>query len=134
MAWQKDQGKYAKQAGDEALLQAKNAKLAVTDAQKAIELAEGVAYENKTRWLGAVSTITERDSRYPNPKHGDTVKVTGIATAFRFVTGSGWVVTDEYDPTVIGALAAELASLGEDIDAGDFGDTSTGIPIDGGTF
>lgn len=134
MAWQKDQGKYAKQAGDEALLQAEKAQVAVIDAQKAIDLAVGVAYENKTRWLDAVSTIAERDTKYRNPKHGDTVKVTGIATAFRFVTGSGWVVTDEYNPTAIDELAAEIASLGEDVDAGDFGDTSTGIPIDGGTF
>jgi hypothetical protein len=89
------QGTFAQEQGDYALEQG--------------DYAKQVGDENKTRFLAAVVDVTERDTNYPAPVHGDTVRVTGEAKTYRFVTGSGWVVTDEYNPTAIDEVNAQLA-------------------------
>jgi hypothetical protein len=75
--------------------------------------AEQIADENKTRFLNAVTTVASRDSTYDNPTHGDTVRVTEEARSYRYVTGIGWVVTDEYNPTAIDEVNAQLAETAE---------------------
>lgn len=79
------------------------------EAENQAAAARQVAVENKTRFLNPVSTVTLRNSTYPNPVHGDTVRVTSEAAAYRFQTGSGWVKTDEYNPTAIDNVTAQLA-------------------------
>lgn len=78
-------------------------------AEAAAADAERVAVENKTNWLDAVATVAERDTAYPSPKHGDTVRVTGTATVYRYVDGKGWVVTDQYQQSAVDALNQQLA-------------------------
>lgn len=78
--------------------------------------AEQLIQDNKTTFLPAVDTVSTRDSAYPNPKHGDTVRVTGEAKTYRYVTGSGWVVTDQYNPTAIDNLSAQLAQKAQQVD------------------
>lgn len=107
--WSKDQGKYAKEQAEYAKSEAEKAAQAVDSVQDAINQAEQVASENKTRFLNAVATVALRDSTYPKPAHGDTVRVTSTATTYRFVTGSGWVKTDEYNPTAIDEVTKQLA-------------------------
>ncbi|QBP41930.1 right-handed parallel beta-helix repeat-containing protein [Paenisporosarcina antarctica] len=83
-----------------------------------------VATDNETRYLNAVSSVASRNSAYPNPSHGDTVRVTNISTSFRYVLGTGWVVTDVYNPTVIDNINQQLAQvskLGEVIDLSKWG-------------
>ncbi|MDN4609114.1 hypothetical protein [Sporosarcina highlanderae] len=84
------------------------ARTATTETNKATAEALQVASENKTRFLNAVETVALRDSTYPNPKHGDTVRVTSTATMYRFVSGTGWVKTDEYNPTVINEITSQI--------------------------
>lgn len=81
----------------------------IQDGPGIIEEARQVAAENKTRFLPAVDTVTTRDANYPAPLHGDTIRVTSEAKTYRFVDGSGWVVTDAYNPTVIDNLTAQMA-------------------------
>lgn len=67
---------------------------------------------NLTNWLNPVATVALRNSTYPNPKHGDTVRVTADTpnpSVYRFQEGNGWVKTDEYNPTAIDNVAAQLA-------------------------
>lgn len=78
-------------------------------AETAAADAERVAVENKTNWLDAVTTVAERDTAYPSPKHGDTVRVTGSATVYRYEDGKGWVVTDQYQQSAVDALNQQLA-------------------------
>lgn len=111
MSWYKNQGKYAKEQGDYAKSQGKAAGAAANSVHQAIDEAEQVAAENKTRFLDAVDTVAKRDTTYPNPQHGDTVRVTSTATTYRFVTGTGWVKTDEYNPTVIDNITQQLADI-----------------------
>ncbi|MCM3573275.1 phage baseplate upper protein [Mesobacillus subterraneus] len=86
-----------------------NAEAAATAANTAATNAQQVADENKTRFLPAVATVADRDTAYPTPAHGDTVRVTGEARTYRFVEGSGWVLTDEYNPTAIDEVNVKLA-------------------------
>lgn len=82
--------------------------LIIEEAQTAAEYANTqgdyalqVAVDNETRFLTAVSSVALRDSTYPDPFHGDTVRVTDVSKTYRYIEGSGWVVTDEYNPTAI---------------------------------
>jgi len=75
-----------------------------------------VAVDNETRFLNAVDTVTLRDSTYPNPAHGDTVRVTSTATTYRYVSGTGWVITDVYNPTAIDEVTAQLAETVQQIE------------------
>lgn len=70
-----------------------------------------VGTDNETRYLNAVSSVALRDSTYPIPSHGDTIRVTDISTSYRYVLGTGWVVTDVYNPTAIDNLNSQLASI-----------------------
>ncbi|MBZ5203192.1 SGNH/GDSL hydrolase family protein [Planomicrobium chinense] len=83
--------------------------LYIEQAKVAAEKAEKVAAENKTRWLPAVDTVALRNSTYPNPAHGDTVRVNTEATIYRFQTGTGWIKTDQFSPTAIDQVTAQLA-------------------------
>jgi hypothetical protein len=108
MAWSKDNSRLAIVAAEEALAQAERAELAANSVDTVITESEKVTNENKTRFLNAVSTVVLRDSTYPTPVHGDTVRVTGTSTSYRFVTGAGWVITDIYNPTAIDQVSAQL--------------------------
>ena len=88
-----------------------NADAATTAANTAATNAQQVADENKTRFLPAVATVADRDTTYPAPAHGDTVRVTGEARTYRFDSGSGWVVTDQYNPTAIDEVNVKLADV-----------------------
>lgn len=72
-----------------------------------------VAAKNETRFLNAVSTVALRDSTYPTPSHGDTVRVTGTSTSYRYVLGTGWVVTDVYNSTAIDEVNQQLADTAD---------------------
>jgi hypothetical protein len=89
------QGTFAQEQGDYALEKG--------------DYAKQVGDDNKTNFLTAVATVTERDTNYPTPAHGDTVRVTSEAKSYRYVQGSGWVVTDVYNPTAIDEVNAQLA-------------------------
>lgn len=108
MAWQTNSGKVAHDA-------AKRADDAAMEVQQVIDKAQAVTTENKTRFLNAVATVAERDSKYPNPIHGDTVRTTSTAKTFRFVNGTGWVITDEYNPTAIDNITAQLAETANQV-------------------
>lgn len=110
MGWSKDNGTVAKRNADYAKVQGDYAK---TEANKVGQFVE----ENKTRWLPAVATVALRNSTYPNPQHGDTVRVTGEAKTYRYVSPTGWVVTDIYDATAIDQVAQQLAQTTTDLDS-----------------
>lgn len=116
MAWSKDLGKYAKVAADRAeaerLLTQAERQATETVRQQTLAVKES----NKTKWLPAVATLALRDSTYPNPQNGDTVRVTGISTTYRFETGTGWVKTDEYNPTAIDNITSQLAETAKQSD------------------
>lgn len=80
----------------------------IADAQTAATNAQQVADDNQTRFLEAVSTVALRDSTYPEPKHGDTVRVTSEAKTYRYERDAGWVVTDAYNPTAIDDVSSQL--------------------------
>lgn len=86
-----------------------DAVLATTDAQTAAAYATQVAESNVTTFLPAVATVEERDTTYPTPSQGDVVRVTSEAKTYRYVAGTGWVITDAYDATAIDGLASDLA-------------------------
>lgn len=101
MGWSQNHGRsakvnadYAKQQGEYAQTEANNVKQFVED--------------NKTRWLPAVTTVAVRNSTYPNPENGDTVRVTSEAKTYRYVSTTGWVVTDIYDATAIDQVTTQL--------------------------
>src|SRR5690606_31436187 len=102
MAWSKDHGKVAKVNADYAKEQGDYAQ---TEANKVEQFIE----DNKTKWLPAVATVAARNSAYPNPEHGDTVRVTSEAKTYRYVSPTGWVVTDIYDATAIDQVTTQLA-------------------------
>lgn len=109
MAWSKDNSVAAKLAAAEALLQAQRAEDGVASIDASIAEVDAVVAENTTRFLPAVATVALRDSTYTAPLNGDTVRVTGTSTTYRFSTGSGWVVTDVYNATAIDNVTAQLA-------------------------
>lgn len=111
-----EQGDYAKAQGDVASTSATNANDKAAYATTQGDYAKQVANDNKTRFLSAVATVTERNSTYPTPLHGDTVRVTGESKTYRFVQGSGWVVTDVYNPTAIDEVNAQLAETSTKVD------------------
>lgn len=74
-----------------------------------------VGTDNETRYLNAVSSVALRDSTYPTPSHGDTIRVTDTSTSYRYVLGIGWVVTDVYNPTAIDNLNSQLTDIGAEI-------------------
>jgi len=76
-----------------------------------------VGVDNETRYLNAVSSVALRDSTYPLPAHGDTVRVTGTSTTYRYVLGTGWVVTDVYNPTAIDNITSQVAEKVDTEDA-----------------
>lgn len=83
--------------------------LVVQDGPGIIEEAKQVAQDNKTQFLNAVDSVASRDTTYPTPQHGDTVRVTSEAKTYRYVSGNGWVVTDAYNPTAVDEITAQLA-------------------------
>ncbi|MEZ7173581.1 GDSL-type esterase/lipase family protein [Sporosarcina sp. OR05] len=85
------------------------AESATTEAINATNETKQVAAENKTRFLDAVDTVANRDTTYPNPQHGDTVRVTGDSATYRYENGTGWVKTDQYNPTAIDEVTQQLA-------------------------
>lgn len=108
MAWSKDHSKRAMIAAEMA-----EAERLKTEAEReATELVKletiAVMNANRTKWLPAVDTIALRDSTYPNPENGDTVRITGEASVYRFDSESGWVKTDEYNPVVVDSLMAHM--------------------------
>jgi lysophospholipase L1-like esterase len=86
-----------------------NADAATEAANTAAANAQLVADENKTKFLPAVATVADRDTVYPTPDHGDTVRVTGEAKIYRYDSVSGWVVTDQYNPAAIDEVNVKLA-------------------------
>lgn len=94
------------------------AALVTLDADKtaAIDRIDQVKNENKTHYLNAVESVALRDSTYPNPVHGDTVRVTDTSTSYRFVDGTGWVITDVYNPTAIDNLNQQLADKANQVE------------------
>lgn len=109
MGWTKDNGKQAKLAAEMAEAERLRTE-AEREATEAVRL-ETIAVKNanKTKWLPAVATVALRNSTYPNPQNGDTVRVTGDASVYRFDTVSGWVKTDEYNSAAIDNVTAQLA-------------------------
>ena len=102
MGWSKNHGRSAKVNADYAKQQGEYAQ---TEANKVAQFVE----DNKTRWLPAVATVAARNSAYPNPENGDTVRVTSEAKTYRYVSPTGWVVTDIYDATAIDQVTKQLA-------------------------
>lgn len=109
MGWSIDNSQVAAEAAEAA-----EAERLLTKAER--EATEVVRLEtlavkeaNKTKYLPSVATVALRNSTYPNPSNGDTVKVTGDSSMYRFQTGTGWVKTDEYNPTAIDNVTALLA-------------------------
>lgn len=109
MAWSKDNSVAAKLAAAEALLQAQRAEDGVVSLTSAIAEVDEVVAGNTTRFLPAVATVALRDSTYTAPLNGDTVRVTGTSTTYRYSTVGGWVVTDVYNATAIDNVTAQLA-------------------------
>ena len=99
---------FAQEQGELAQTEASNLAQLKQETVTATETALQVADENKTRFLPAVATIEERDIIYPNPQNGDTARVTEEAKTYRYSNGT-WVVTDQYNPTAIDQITAELA-------------------------
>lgn len=64
--------------------------------------------QHATRFLDPVASTEERDSKYPEPRNGDTVRVTGEASYYRYQDGAGWIKANEYDPTAIDHLNQRL--------------------------
>ncbi|MBW3114183.1 glycoside hydrolase family 55 protein, partial [Bacillus sp. MCCB 382] len=116
-----DKGTFAQESGDYALEKAGEADTAALNAQQ-------VADENKTTFLNAVDTVATRDSTYPDPNHGDTVRVTSEARSYRYVEGSGWKITDEYNPTAIDEVNAQLADIAYNVKS--YGAKGDGITND----
>src|SRR5690606_14355319 len=108
MAWSKDHGKVAKVNADYAKVQGDYAQ---TEANKVEQFIE----DNKTKWLPAVATVAARNSAYPNPEHGDTVRVTSEAKTYRYVSPTGWVVTDIYDASAIDQVTTQLAQTEQQV-------------------
>ena len=106
MAWSKDKGTIAKVNADYAKEQGEFAQTEANNVKQFVE-------DNKTRWLNAVATVAARNSTYPNPQNGDTVRVTSEAKTYRYVSPTGWVVTDIYDATAIDQVAQQLAQSEE---------------------
>lgn len=77
----------------------------------AVELAEDTYESLFTRWLNPVPTVSDRDSTYPSPENGDTVRVTDDQTTYRYVDGEGWVMTDDYS-----AAIADIVQLFTEVD------------------
>jgi hypothetical protein len=90
-----------------------NANTAASNADAKAALAEQVATENKTRFLDAVETIEERDVTYPNPIHGDTVRVS--STTYRYEEGRGWVAFDKFYPTALDEVNEQLAQMNQQL-------------------
>lgn len=109
MAWSKNHGTIAKINAEYAKAQGDHAKTEANKVERFIE-------DNKTNWLPAVATVALRNSTYPNPQHGDTVRVTSEAKTYRYVSPNGWVVTDIYDATAIDQVAQQLAQMGKKTD------------------
>lgn len=106
MGWSKDHGTAAKVNAEYAKVQGDIAKQEANKVERFIE-------DNKTNWLPAVATVALRNSTYPNPQHGDTVRVTSEAKTYRFVIPTGWVVTDIYDATAIDQVTTQLAQTAQ---------------------
>lgn len=79
-----------------------------TEKSVAIQELDDVKEENKTNWKQEVATVALRDSTYPNPQIGDTVRITGEARIDRF-NGTEWITTDRYNPAVVDELTGKLA-------------------------
>ncbi|WP_424236302.1 hypothetical protein [Bhargavaea ginsengi] len=78
----------------------------------AIEQMADVREANRTDYLNAVATVQERDTAYPNPRHGDTVRVTGEGRTYRYKDGEGWTVVDEDNPTALNEALSKLDDAG----------------------
>lgn len=99
---------YVEQQGDIAESQGLFAQAKATEARDQAALAKQVAEENKTNWKQEVATVALRNSTYPNPQIGDTVRITGEARIDRF-NGTKWITTDRYNPTAIDEVTVKLA-------------------------
>ncbi|MDQ0414243.1 BppU family phage baseplate upper protein [Mesobacillus stamsii] len=89
--------------------------IAVDNAIDAAANAQQVASENKTKYLPAVATVADRDTTYPAPIHGDTVRVTDESKTYRYDSVSGWVLTDQYNPTAIDEVNAKIDTISEQL-------------------
>lgn len=98
-----------------------NAETATANTVQAINNAQNVADENKTRWLTPVVNYINIATAYPNPLHGDTVQVTSEGKVYRFVTGQGWKFKEEYNETVINNINQQLADTKTKVDGIDRG-------------
>lgn len=107
---------YVERQGDIAESQGLFAQAKATEARDQAALAKQVAEENKTNWKQEVATVVLRNSTYPNPQIGDTVRITGEARIDRF-NGTEWVTTDRYNPAVVDNLTVKLAEEAQKLEA-----------------
>lgn len=133
MAWSKEIGKVSKQNADYAKSQGDYAKQQADNVKAKGDYAQQVADENKTRFLPAVETVALRNSTYPNPQHGDTVRVTSEAATYRYVSPTGWVLTDRYNATAIDEVTQQLADMVQ-VNVKDYGAKGDGITNDTKAF
>lgn len=100
-----------------------------TEKSVAIQELDDVKEENRVNWKQEVATVALRDSTYPNPQIGDTVRITGEARIDRF-NGTEWITTDRYNPAVVDELTGKLAETGDVIgDVDIFGDSSRSLSL-----
>lgn len=78
---------------------------------KAISGLEEVKEQNQVEFKPAVASVAERDSAYPEPLNGWTVRITELARVDRF-NGTEWVTTDTDNPAAIDEVARKLAETG----------------------
>lgn len=64
--------------------------------------------ENRVEWKPAVATVAERDTKYPNPVNGWTVRVTGETAIYKY-SKNAWIKTDQYNPAAVDGLYTQLA-------------------------
>ncbi|OXS77962.1 SGNH/GDSL hydrolase family protein [Domibacillus enclensis] len=79
-----------------------------TNTSNAIDELNQVKEDNQINWLPEVSTVAARDTAYPNPVNGDTVRITGEARIDRY-NGTSWITTDRYNPAAIDQVTQQLA-------------------------
>lgn len=123
MGWSKDNARHTKAMGDFAQAQGDYA-------QAQGDFAQQVAADNETIWLPEVSTVALRDSTYPTPAKGNTVRITEEARIDRF-NGQTWITTDRYNPNAIDLVSQQLAEKAakSDVDNALISKRDKAIPI-----
>lgn len=119
---------YVEQQGDIAESQGLFAQAKATEARDQAALAKQVAEENKTNWKQEVATVVLRNSTYPNPQIGDTVRITGEARIDRF-NGTEWITTDRYNPAAIDEVTVKLAEKADKAHSGALLKRTTALSI-----